>query len=385
MKKNYLLIVVVLVFCSCQKEISKEVSNTEVSNTRAPNTNASQQVDVYVAGVEMGSSGYEVAKYWKNGQAVSLTDGTAHAQAYSIFVSANDIYVCGDVGYVVDVVTSPQAYYWKNGSAVILGAGYARSIAVSGNDIYVCGYTGNAFYGYHACYWKNGNITYLPENTRSDDYWDQYPVSSTGSKAYSIFISGSDVYIAGQETIVRDGASGVSAVYWKNGNEVYLIKGLFAGSKDDAANSIFVAGQDVYACGALDARYWKNGISFYLWGSGGYVTMANSVSVSGSDVYVAGRQNDGKFYQAGFAQRQRFVAKYWKNGQPVNLTDGRKEAIATSITISETDVYTAGYEEKQAGVRDWVAKYWKNGRAVILGDVSKNTTSAANSIFVVKK
>jgi hypothetical protein len=48
----------VLGFCSCQKEISHEIASTEV--------------DVYVAGFEESGLGY-VAKYWKNGQAVSLT------------------------------------------------------------------------------------------------------------------------------------------------------------------------------------------------------------------------------------------------------------------------------------------------------------------------
>jgi hypothetical protein len=380
MKKQSLIIpLLLLILYACQKQVVTDASKV---STYASKINTSSRVDVYVAGNEENGSGY-VAKYWKNGQAVSLTDGTTYAAAYSIFVSGNDVYACGNVGYVVDAVTSPQAYYWKNGNPVILGAGYARSIAVSGNDVYVCGYTGNAFNGYNACYWKNGNITYLPENTRSDDYWDDYPVSSTDSKAHSIFISGSDVYIAGQETIVRDGSSAISAVYWKNGNEGYLIKGSFAGSKDDAAYSIFVAGNDVYACGALEARYWKNGTSFYLPGSSGIITHAQSVFVSGSDVYVAGAQKDGKFYQTYLGQQKRYVAKYWKNGQPVNLTDGTREAYATSIAISGTDVYVAGYEEKQAGVRNWIAKYWKNGKPVVLGEVSKY--SEAHSIFILKK
>lgn len=362
-------------FYSCQKELTKEESNTEISSvtSRVSNLNGSQQVDVYVAGNEFDGKN-SFGMYWKNGNPILLTNCT---DASSIVVVGNDVYVAGSDG--------GTAKYWKNGSPVILGAGYARSIAVSGNDVYVCGYTGNAFYGYHACYWKNGDITFLPENTRSDDYWDDYPVSSTDSKAYSIFISGSDVYIAGQETVVRDGGSGISAVYWKNGDEVYLIKGSFAGSKDDAANSIFVTGQDIYACGALEAQYWKNGMSFYLPGSSGITTMANSIFVLGTDVYVAGTQKDGKFYQTYYSQQKRYVAKYWKNGQPVNLTDGTKDAYATSVSIMGTDLYAAGYEEKQAGVRNWIAKYWKNGKPVILGAFSKNSTSRANSIFLVKK
>ena len=364
MKKNYFILIIVLFFFSCQKEISHEMVSSEV--------------DVYVAGFEESGSGY-VAKYWKNGQAVSLTDGTTDAAASSIYVSGNDVYVCGSI--------DGNAIYWKNGNPVTLGDGDATSIAVSGNDVYVAGWMrGLAGDGIRACYWKNGNITYLPFNTRSDNYWDNYPISSKYSLANSIFISGSDVYIAGGEQISRmtspypspSYAFCISAVYWKNGNEIYLIKGPYAGSLADEAYSIFVDGQDVYACGALEAQYWKNGTSVYLPGR-----TAKSIYVSEGDVYVAGSQPDGQSFQTYFGIFYREVAKYWKNGNPVNLSDGTKDAYPTSIAVSGNDVYVAGYEEATAGTRDFVAKYWKNGSPVILGDVSKY--SEAYSVFLAKK
>jgi hypothetical protein len=365
MKKNFLIVFIVLFSISCQKEISHEVE--------------SNQVDIYVAGLEEKGSGY-VAKYWKNGQPIELTDGTTNAAATSIFVSGNDVYVCGSVDAI--------ATYWKNGNPVTLGDGNATSIAVSGNDVYVAGWI-RIFAGVvsiRACYWKNGDITYLPENTRPADYWSSYPITSIGTWANSIFISGADIYIAGGETVDRmtspyPNLSGIgcrSAVYWKNGNEIYLIKGSYGGSYADEANSIFVAGQDVYACGALEARYWKNESSVYLPGR-----TAKSIFVSEGDVYVAGSQPDGQPFQTYFGVFYRDVAKYWKNGNPVNLSDGTKNAYPTSIAVSGDDVYAAGYEEMTAGDRDFIAKYWKNGNPVILGDGSKY--SEASSIFLAKK
>jgi hypothetical protein len=108
---------------------------------------------------------------------------------------------------------------------------------------------------------------------------------------------------------------------------------------------------------------------------------AKSIFVSEGDVYVAGTQKDGEPYQTYNGIRYREVAKYWKNGNPVNLSDGTKNAYATSIAVSGNDVYVAGYEEKTAGAFDYVAKYWKNGNPVVLSNIE----SYANSIFIIKK
>jgi predicted heme/steroid binding protein len=89
-----------------------------------------------------------------------------------------------------------------------------------------------------------------------------------------------------------------------------------------------------------------------------------------SDVYVAGYENKGSVS----------VAKYWKNGQAVALTEGRTSAWASSIAVVNGDVYVAG-EENNGSVS--VAKYWKNGQAVALTDGTKS--AGATSIVVVKR
>ena len=133
----------------------------------------------------------------------------------------------------------------------------------------------------------------------------------------------------------------------------------------------------------VKGKYWKNGNAINLT-DGTNDAQSWSIAVSGNDAYVAGMEWKGRSYQdANGSPGQKSIAKYWKNGTPVSLTDGTKNAQATSIAVSRADVYVAGYEEKTAGNGDNIAKYWKNGNPVILGDVSKN--SEANSIFIVKR
>lgn len=64
---------------------------------------------------------------------------------------------------------------------------------------------------------------------------------------------------------------------------------------------------------------------------------------------------------------------------PVDLNDGSKAAIALAITISGNDVYVAGFED--AGGANFVAKYWKNGAPVNLTDAYA-VSAQASSIFI---
>ena len=88
------------------------------------------------------------------------------------------------------------------------------------------------------------------------------------------------------------------------------------------------------------------------------------------DVYVAGVENNGVFD----------VAKYWKNGIPVDLSDGSSQASANSIVVSGSDVYVAGWV-RNSSTQKAVAVYWKNGIAVNLTDGSHDTYATSIDCF----
>src|SRR5580765_4202114 len=127
---NAVIYLVILVLCSCAK------SNSGGN----PSANS---LDIYVAGTDLSGS-HAIAKYWKNGTAVPLTDGTANAHALSIAVTGNDVYVAG----YVTRGTSDLASYWKNGSLVVLGDtdSQASAITISGGDVYIAGFENDGTY-----------------------------------------------------------------------------------------------------------------------------------------------------------------------------------------------------------------------------------------------
>ncbi len=168
--------------------------------------------DVYVAGWD----GLK-ATYWKNGIVTNLTDGTnGNASAHSIFVSGSDVYVAGSV-YPENI--TQDAIYWKNGVATTLpdggGWSHASSIFVKGSNVHVTGWDSEPT-GFKVRHWNNGIAASLNED---DD---------ESGAGFSIFVSRSDVYVAGHE--------GKVAKYWKNG----VPNSLTNGALQAFASSIFV-------------------------------------------------------------------------------------------------------------------------------------------------
>ena len=279
-----------------------------------------------------------------------------------------DIYVGGNSGgeYYDDRV----AAYWKNGEMISLETKRSEvtSIAVADSDIYMGGYYIDRYIMQTDGY--NG----IPRAC----YWKNgkkviLSNAKYGSSVYTIFVSGNDVYACGwisnREDVIFGG-------YWKNGKWVRLVKG-----KDGSwVASIFVSGDDVYACGRSKnsdvtwrPAYWKNGEWIDLPSlNENKDTFANSIFVSGDDVYFGGHSKNN----LGISK-----ACYWKNNELILLPSlsENKDTIANSIFVSENDVYVGGYSYNNSGIG--IACYWKNGKIIPLL-LSNPKWSHVNSIFV---
>ena len=270
--------------------------------------------DVYVAGTGL----------LKNGVEQNLTYYDNSFSTYSVFVSGSDVYVAGNEGrWIQHVGHILNAAVWKNGELQHLtdindfGIAYANSVFVSGSDVYVTGNVGGV-----GTLWKNGVEQNLSQ-TNHDDY-DYYSLS-----ANSVFVSGNDVYVAGSEGWWNEedwntGVANGAARLWKNG----IVQSLSQTNHDDydyytaSANSVYVSGSDVYVAGFEHlyneheegisfATLWKNGVVQHL--SGG--TGANSVFVLDDDVYVGG---------GGIVDSGNFGGILWINGVGQNLSNARE-------------------------------------------------------------
>ena len=221
--------------------------------------------DVYVAGEKFVRESYgfggrgmpiliTAAVLWKNGVIQYLTDGANKANATSVYVSGEDVYVTG-------FHNSPIV--WKNGIEQKLSGGLhdnTTSVFVCGEDVYVAGFQHGA--NNTAMLWKNGIEQKLTD----------------GNNATSVFVSNNDVYVAGYEYI----AGRQVATVWKNG----VAQRLADVDNNTYAHSIYISGNDVYVAGYEFIRYlsnegviiedkvvvtvWKNGIAQKISDNGSY-------------------------------------------------------------------------------------------------------------------
>ncbi len=311
------------------------------------------------------------ARYWKNGTEVILGGGTTSSDAYSIFVDGSDVYVSGyemEDTNNEGSVDIHQARYWKNGTSVLLGTGNsdaaANSIFVSSTYIYIAGYEngdpdGNGSTYDIAKYWKidkdTGNL--IQEVILNSD-------QNQSAIATSIFVDGSDVYISGYEFADPDGdgynyetaklwkvdstgTKTIDLVLSKSGNESHG-KGIFV-----SGSEIYIAGyenEDTDSDGSADtnvAKFWTIDSSGIVTkttnlSDGTSYTIANSIFVDGGDIHIVG--TTVSFNST--TRTMEYSAQYWKNGtendlnkqaasRMVDATDDGSEGMKSIFVVTE--------------------------------------------------
>lgn len=335
--------------------------------------------NVYVAGTSCDNiTAVSVAGYWLNGVWTAL--GNSYNSSWAslvtgLSVSGSNVYA-GGICYTNASGSAIKGGYWHNGQWQELDVPNSsttrvNAFAVSGSNIYAAGNSINRSNVIIGGCWINGSWTELP-NTHD----------STGERlADAITISGTTVYIGG--TCLGTPTSGsvypVYSGYWTTvmGSSTPTwtwtdLANHYSDGKNSSVYSIAVSGSTVYVAGdCMDtssnhfAGYWTvTGSSTPTW-----TELQNNYSstkeagvaalfVSGTDVYAA-----GYCYNSSSVE----VAGYWLNGKwhelgnsYSNTKSSRVSAITLSnniVYISGTCVFTNNYE---------VAGYWENGTWVAL-------------------
>ena len=265
-------------------------------------------------------------------------------------------------GYSGTNGTKHVARYWVDGHETVLTNGtndaYANSIFVSGSDVYIAGTDAAPdTYGFPV-YWQNNSEVKLP-------------IISASGTANSIYVSGGNIYVAG-----NDSSKGV---YWKNGSETILDNVTDSGS---SASAVFVSGNDLYIAGTrgYNAVYWKNGNIVCLTGYSVPTqhVRVNGITVSNGNVYVVGYVN--------YAASPFPYLNYWANGVATDLNTGydlsspnNNYGQVCAVCTSGNDLYIAGMVETTNQMINH-AVFWKNGVETVLTGSTAN--SFAGSICV---
>ena len=183
--------------------------------------------DVYVAGM-VKKNGKDYTSYWKNGELVKAfrengfsKDGTTYSEVHVAADSKGKVFI---PGWRIDLHHNTDGAIWINGKIKILGPqtedveatdAFVGSETASGSNVWISGAHGCETRGCSlAGYWRrkpNGTINDVTKVTKVRTY--NSPKNWVySSRATSIFVSGSTVYMAGTVNVIN---AGDVPVYWK--------------------------------------------------------------------------------------------------------------------------------------------------------------------------
>lgn len=289
---------------------------------------------------------------------------------------------------------------WQDGNRTTISElnqeTYIQDIKIQGDDVYVLFKEKALGFGntYPAKLWKNGQITTLtelgsnPQNLRlflanGKKYISYYEFQSQGNDIVkfwvdgqvtnitdgsndagtnAIFVNNNDIFIVGYE-IINNIAVGT---VWKNGAAIRITNGVL----NTYLRDVFIANNAIYVTGSENGRckYWKKNLSDnsliaeYSLSQDNFDGVGRSIVVKENDVYVAGDQWNGNVR----------VAKLWKNGGEIQLSDINSRNFVTDLVVINNDVYVVGEEDVNGGR---IAKLWKNGVETNLTDGSDYSTA----------
>ncbi len=342
------------------------------TDTTATTDTATGFKDIYVAGF-LDNGTKQVATYWKNGTAVTLSD----KESVVLDITTEPGYVYA-AGYVYQNGTTIAAY-WENGTEHLLSDEFHKSSASSINVIYYIVSTSPDTIIQKAIYIGGYLADAGSSKTTQAVYWQDGQVhnftSTQPSITLSIGVVGHSVFGCGilNGTNYSAGYAGMWGTTMSNPKLSNI-----DGSSADAMFFVFpdTLHVDVYACGREKnangntmATWWYNGDPHHFT-NGDNIEYATDIKLDKNHiVYASG---------TGINAAGKYVAKYWKSdGTEVKLSDGNSYAWATGIAVEGDTVLVCGYEKPNPALAINIAKYWKNGVAVNLSDGIHNAVAWA--------
>jgi hypothetical protein len=334
-----LIAIVVLLLITIFTSCSKDDANNNTQSKPAEN--------VYVAGTEYNiPTGKYIAKYWKNGKAVNLTDGTKESFPVDIKVVNNDVYVLG--------YEAPDNVYWKNGVKTILTPisnpenELLEKMFIDNNNIYFFGRLKNKY-------------VYLKNNDPAVELFTEQLPSQV-----IYFVENGNVYVVVTGKINNI----VGTRLYKNNS---LVRDYV---EPNRINSIYVKNDIVYACGytslpnnVYKSTYWKDGVATALPAENRNSIAAKIFVSDANDVYVS-----GEVMQSGNNLPYRC---YWKNSDIFI----KSELYIKEMFSYNNNFYGASNKSDELKGID-IAQYQKNNEFITLGE--GKSQSRVEAIYVTK-
>ena len=307
--------------------------------------------DVFVVGSSpVTGSNDTYATYWLNGVEHHLTDGFSHATATSVGIEyfktgpgdhdwTRRVFICGtDQYFPGGGVTQTQAVYWEEKDGIKHSLAPAPSQCLDNMavlDIYgkplACGLLGSTSpsSGF-AAVWPDPVLSY-PGSPQPKVGIS--PGSVVNAMTLALFLqpdTAYKIYACGKDKVA--GENTFRATLWIEGTPTYLTNGSNYATAEDISvtleNKAYICGEEQFTQGKYTAVYWKPDGTVVKLSDGTNNAFATNIVANKTTVLICGHEA----VPTGSGMPQIFIAKYWKDGVAVNLSDGIHSANAYGMT-----------------------------------------------------